>query len=412
MDDKEEERIEAVNRYIMGDKPSNICIDTNRSEKWLFTWVKRFKTGEEEWYKSQSNAPKKHGRKTRKDIESTIVNLRKALMEGNEHESKYLGVGADAVQYRMEKLGFSNDEIPSASTIKRIVKTHGLKVNKRERYKRVKSKKRYTILNPTQIDEMHQMDFVGPRFIKGYGAVSSLNLIDVVCNLVHIEQYDTKSMDNIIDFLILYWRNNPIPRYLQVDNGMYFIGDFKYPRKFSRFIRLCLYVGVEVVFINPKSPWMNGSIENFNGWFEEKFWTKETFTNLEDMRAKSTHFVGQYNDLGAWKKRNKSLEQINPARILNKSLKIPLGKLPLTKGKIHFIRMVDNDGKISVLNETFKVGKEFISEYVWATICLEKQAMEVFYRAKDQDTAVLIEKFEYELSEAVNDLRPDISKTS
>ena len=53
------------------------------------------------------------------------------------------------------------------------------KVNKRERYKRVKSKKRYTILNPAQIDEMHQMDFVGPRVIKGYGAVSSLNLIDV-----------------------------------------------------------------------------------------------------------------------------------------------------------------------------------------------------------------------------------------
>jgi hypothetical protein len=279
-----------------------------------------------------------------------------------------------------------------------------------ERYKRVKSKKRYTILNPTQIDEMHQVDFVGPRFIKGYGAVSSLNLIDVVCNLVHIEQYDTKSMDNIIDFLIQYWRNNPIPRYLQVDNGMYFIGDFKYPRKFSRFIRLCLYVGVEVVFINPKSSWMNESIENFNGWFEEKFWTKETFTNLEDMRAKSTHFVGQYNDLGAWKKRNKSLEQINPVRILNKSLKIPLGKLPLTKGKIHFIR--NNDGKISVLNEAFKVGKEFISEYVWATICLEKQAMEVFYRAKDQDTAVLIEKFECKLSEGVNDLRPDIGKTS
>ena len=103
---------------------------------------------------------------------------------------------------------------------------------------------------------------------------------------------------------------------------------------------------------------MNGSIENFNGWFDEKFWAKETFTNLEDMRAKSTHFVGQYNDLSAWKKRNKSLEQINPARILINSLKIPLGKLPLTKGKIHFIRMVDNEGKISVLNEAFKVGKE------------------------------------------------------
>jgi len=308
----------------------------NRSEKWLFTWVNRFKTGEEEWYRSQSNAPKKHGRKTCKDSESAIVTIRKALMEGNEHESKYLGVGADAIQYRMGKLGYSNGDTPSPSTIKRIVKRHGLKVNTRERYKRVKSKKRYTILNPIKVNEMHQMDFVGPRFIKGYGAVSSLNLIDVVSNRVHIEQYDTRSTDNIIDFLILFWRNNPIPRYLQVDNGMYFIGDFKYPRGFSRFLRFCLCAGVEVVFINPKSPWMNGCIENFNGWFNVTFWTKEAFANLEDMHVKSPHFVGQYNDLSAWKNRNKSLEQINPVRILNYSLKIPLEKLPLTKGRIHF----------------------------------------------------------------------------
>jgi hypothetical protein len=63
MDIEEEERIEAVNRYIKGDKPSNICGDAGRSEKWLFNWVNRFKTGEEEWYKSRSRAPKKHGRK-------------------------------------------------------------------------------------------------------------------------------------------------------------------------------------------------------------------------------------------------------------------------------------------------------------------------------------------------------------
>ena len=155
-----------------------------------------------------------------------VVNIRKALMVGNEHESKYLGVCADAIRYRMGKLDFSKDEIPSASTIKRIVKKHGLKVNKRERYKRVKSKKRYTLLNPTKIGEMHQMDWVGPRFIKGYGAISSLNLIAVVSSRVRIEQYNSKSMDNVIAFLIRYWSNNPIPRYLQVDNGMYFIGDF------------------------------------------------------------------------------------------------------------------------------------------------------------------------------------------
>ncbi len=66
--EEEEERIEAVNGYIRGDKPSNICRDAGRSEKWLFNWMNRFKTGEEEWYKSKSTAPKRDRRNTRVDF--------------------------------------------------------------------------------------------------------------------------------------------------------------------------------------------------------------------------------------------------------------------------------------------------------------------------------------------------------
>ena len=411
MNIEEQERIEAVNRYIRGDKPANIYGEMNRSETWLFKWVKRFKSGDREWYKSQSRAPNNPGRATCEDIEKAVVNTRIALMDSNEHESKYLGVGADSIQYRMHKLGFSEDEIPSISTIKRIVKKHNLKVNRRERYKRVKSKKRYTLLNPTQIGEMHQIDFVGPRFIKGYGAISSLNLIDVVCNQVHIEQYNSRSRDNVIGFLIRYWSNDTIPGYLQVDNGMYFIGDFKYPRKFSRFIRLCLYVGIELVFIAPRSPWMNGSIENFNNWFGDKFWEKEDFTSLEDMRTKSLHFIDQYNALSAWKKRDKRLTQINPAKMLNDDVKINLDKLPLTEGKIHFIRKVDNEGGISILNEAFFLSKEFIGEYVWTTIDLTQQRMRVYYQAKDQDTATLIKNIAYTIDEKIHPIIPNIWKS-
>ena len=236
-----------------------------------------------------------------------------------------------------------------------------------------------------------------------------LYLIDVVNNQVHIKQNISKSMDYVITFLIQYWSNNPIPRYLQVDNGMNFIGDFIHPRKFSRFTRLCLYASIEVVFITLRSPWMNGSIENFNKWFGEKFWDKEIFANLEDMRTKSTHFVDQYNDLSIWKKRNTEIEQIEPIRILKGDAEINLNKLPLTDGKVHFIRRVDNDGQIN-LNETFSVDKEFVSEYVWATICLRKQRLEVYYRAQDQDVAVLIKEFECNVNEEIRPIRDDIRK--
>jgi len=103
----------------------------NRSKSWFFKWINKFNRGGEEWYKSQSKAPKNHEGKINKEIETAVISIRKNLLDGNEHESKYLGVGADTIQYRMHKLDFSDDETPSISTIKRIVKKHKLKVNTR-----------------------------------------------------------------------------------------------------------------------------------------------------------------------------------------------------------------------------------------------------------------------------------------
>jgi hypothetical protein len=48
---------------------------------------------------------------------------------------------------------------------------------------------------------MHQIDFVGPRHIKGYGPINSLHLKDVIGRQAAGNQYAGKSMDNVIDFL-------------------------------------------------------------------------------------------------------------------------------------------------------------------------------------------------------------------
>jgi len=58
----------------------------------------------------------------------------------------------------MHELGYSEDEMPCLSTIKRIIKRNSLVVQNRKRYIRRKSKKRYTLLNPTKANEVHQMD--------------------------------------------------------------------------------------------------------------------------------------------------------------------------------------------------------------------------------------------------------------
>lgn len=101
------------------------------------------------------------------------MNIRKSLMDGTADFARYFCVGAEAIRFQMEELGYEPSEIPSISTIKRIIKRNKLRVNRPERYKRVRSKGRYTILKLEHINEMHQMDIVGPRYIKGYGSINS-----------------------------------------------------------------------------------------------------------------------------------------------------------------------------------------------------------------------------------------------
>ena len=234
-------------------------------------------------------------------MEQLVVNVRKSLMEGDTEDTKYRCIGADEIQFRMYELGYSEDATPSQSTIKRIIKRNGLIVQKRKRYVRCKSKKRYTLLDPTKENEVHQMDFVGPRSIKGYGRISSLNLIDVVSNKAYIQQYAGQTMDNVIEFLLGYWKSNAIPNYLQMDNGAYFIGDMIHPRHLSRVVRLCLHFGIEPVFIAPRKPWMNGTIEDFNGDFGEKFWEREQWTDMGHVRGEAKIFLMRHNNRQDWK---------------------------------------------------------------------------------------------------------------
>jgi len=90
----------------------------------------------------------------------------------------------------------------------------------------------------------------GPLHIKGYGRISSLNLIDVVSSKAHIRQYAGQTMDNVIEFLLGYWTENAIPNYLQMDNGASFIGDLIHSRHFERVMSGCAAISVSSPYLS------------------------------------------------------------------------------------------------------------------------------------------------------------------
>ena len=111
-------------------------------------------------------------------------------------------------------------------------------------------------------------------------------------------------------------------------------------------------------------------------------------------------FLTRHNNRQDWKNREINMGVIAP-RKLSENFEINANSLPITEGKVHFIRQVKGDGTISVLNEDFDVGESLVYEYVWATIDTKQGQLMIYYRGMDEEKAGLIKICEYDVGEGV-----------
>ena len=116
---EEELREEAIRRHVIGGEgPKTIYTEINRSKKWFFKWLKRYQTGEKDWYKDRPRAPLTKPNETCKEEKELIVSVRKRL-----ESARYAQVGVSAIKWELTKLGVN---FPSDRTITRIIKQEGL----------------------------------------------------------------------------------------------------------------------------------------------------------------------------------------------------------------------------------------------------------------------------------------------
>ncbi len=114
----ESTRKKAIQRYLSGEKPKAIYTSLNRSKKWFFKWLKRFQTGDANWFKDQSRAPSRMPTKISAILNKQIVEIRKQL-----ESEQYAQIGSSAIKWELTK---ARSEIPSDRTIHRIIKKEGL----------------------------------------------------------------------------------------------------------------------------------------------------------------------------------------------------------------------------------------------------------------------------------------------
>jgi transposase-like protein len=115
---EEEIRQNAVQRYLKGEKPKTIYTDYNRSKKWFFKWLKRYRTGQKDWYKDQSRTPLSNPGRISEIEKQRIIEVRKQL-----ESEPFNQTGASAIKWELTKSGF---DFPSDRTINRVLKREGL----------------------------------------------------------------------------------------------------------------------------------------------------------------------------------------------------------------------------------------------------------------------------------------------
>jgi Homeodomain-like domain len=115
--DEETLRQMAITQYLQGKKPISIYRDLGKTKKWFFKWLKRYRSGDEHWYRDLSRAPLSQPHQTSSDTRKLILSIR------NDLDSSYAQIGVTAIRWEGQKLGIS---LPSDSTINRILKREDL----------------------------------------------------------------------------------------------------------------------------------------------------------------------------------------------------------------------------------------------------------------------------------------------
>ena len=155
--------------------------------------------------------------------------------------------------------------------------------------------------------------------------------------------------------------------------------------------------------------------EEFNGlWGGRAFWKRHRFASVGQVERTSPTFVRWYLTdytppvleglTPQQAQRHEGKRRLTAAQIGH----LP-NPLPITAGRLHFIRKVKPDGTIGVLNETWKVSKRLAGKYVWITITTHCRRLEIWYQRSAKHDWRLLKTRAYDIPETVARLKPEFA---
>ena len=394
-------RRRAIRLTLKGKRPGEILTRIPRTRQWLHKWQQRFEHGGWAELASHSRRPHHWPHAYHRSARAVIVNVRRRLAR-----SCAGLVGARAVHQEIRRNRLLRS-VPSVGTINRWLKAGGLIAPPPPAPEKVYYPEPW--VGPEGV--LQAMDWIA-RYLQGGEKAFVFHTVDTHTRALHQSIKPDKTVASLLGHVVEVWQQLGVPDFLQLDNDSAFTGGQRTPRRFGTFVRLALYLGIELIFTPPAEPKRNGLVEGLNGLWASKFRARHHFGSLKEVARKSQKFTDWYAHhyfppaleglTPAQAHRRVPSRRLTPARVRT----LPT-HLPLTAGRLHFIRRVWATGEISFLGERWKVGKRLAHQYVWAIVSTHTQRLEIYHRRSARGAARLVKTYEYAIAEVVRRVPPE-----
>jgi hypothetical protein len=365
MHDEHAARHRAITLRLAGRSVKAICAAVGRSEVWFRKWWHRYLEAGPDGLYDLTRANHHVAQRISPELERTILSVRRRLQAHATAATRYRLIGAPAILAELKHLGVR--PLPCTRTIERVLERNNLTAP-RVRLAPLLPRQEYPGPQARASNALHEVDLVGPIYLQGrrhryYIWIGKDAFDGAVC----LRLVGSRRMDEVLWFLGECWKDLGIPEQVQFDNARELSGWGPAARTLSRVIRLCLHFGVSPVFIPAGEPQFNGSVENFNGWFQEPLFQRR-FRRPGDLRRELARLQEAVNTQHV----HPRLGGKTPAqhrrglrlRKLPASFVVPTDRQKLSAGRVTFIRRVSTAGTVTVLSQTFRVGKRHRGLYL------------------------------------------------
>jgi len=371
-----------------------------RSRTWLFKWKKRFEQKRWQALDSLSKAPKRSAKRYDRKVVNLVLRLRNRLQRADVGLSGARAIRKELRAHRLRRT------VPALSTINRWLKAAGLITSGEAKTK----PSFYPAPALGRAFAFFACDWTA-RYLEGGEKVFVFHTIDMHTHALVQSSSGDKTTPSVCAHLLQACTGMGVPDFLQIDNDAAFTGLGKTPGVFGRFVRLALYLGIELLFIPPGEPEHNSLVEGLHHLWAQSFWSKNHFASGKAFQRKSPQFLAWYDDYEPPALQGLTVKEarkgVKRRKLTPRALKrLPLD-LPLTAGRLHFIRRVNERGVINIRKEDWKVSRGLTGEYVWATLDLRTERLEIYHRRTEKAKPQVVKTHRYPIAERVERVKPE-----